>query len=162
MKNRRSIFRLTAYNQDYYGGGLLLLLGLVVVAEGWTYEVGSLNQMGPGFFPVALGAILAIIGMAIAAGARREQDTSESADDDFQPEWRGWICIVVGVVAFVVLGKYSGLLPASFAVVFISALGDRENTILSALCLATGICLFSVIVFWWALKVQLPLFSWGN
>ncbi|MEJ0045599.1 MAG: hypothetical protein WDN04_05275 [Rhodospirillales bacterium] len=43
------------------------------------------------------------------------------------PEWRGWICIVASVLAFVVLGKYGGLLPATFAIVFIAALGDRDN-----------------------------------
>jgi Tripartite tricarboxylate transporter TctB family len=116
--------------------------------------------MGAGFFPVALGLLLAALGIAIAAGARRAQlETAET--NALRPEWRGWICISLSVVAFVVLGRHGGLLPATFAITFIAALGDRENTALHALLLATSISAICIVVFWWALKLQLPLFAWG-
>jgi hypothetical protein len=52
-------------------------------------------------------------------------------------------------------------LPATFAIVFISALGDRHNTFLSAATLALTMTAISVVVFWWLLKVQFPLLTWG-
>jgi hypothetical protein len=115
--------------------------------------------MGPGFFPVALGVILALAGLVIIITARLS--VHEGEDKDLPPEWRGWFCICASIVAFVVLGKYGGLLPASFAIVFISALGDRDNTIFSAALLAAAICVVCVVIFWWALQVQFPLFTWG-
>jgi len=45
--------------------------------------------------------------------------------------------------------------------VFISALGDRDNTLTEALLLSLAMCFIAVVVFWWALKLQLPLFQWG-
>jgi hypothetical protein len=78
-----------------------------------------------------------------------------------RPEWRGWFCICASIVAFVVLGNYGGLLPASFATVFIAALGDRKNSLAAALALAAAMTLVCFVVFWWLLRLQLPLFQWG-
>ena len=153
---------LNQYNRDYYGGALILLMGLGVVAQGLSYKVGTLNRMGPGFFPVMLGVILLVVGVGIAFGARRIDPDATMEEAAQPPEWRGWICIMLGIAAFVVLGQYGGLLPASFAIVFISALGDRENTVRSALLLSLAVCVIAVVVFWWALQLQLPLFGWGT
>ena len=45
---------------------------------------------------------------------------------------------------------------------FISALGDRDNTLREALLLALAMMAIAVVVFWWALSLQLPLFQWGG
>lgn len=151
---------LTKYTKDYYGGGLMLAIGLGAVYAGTGYKIGTLSRMGPGFFPVAVGAVLALMGVLIALGAR---SNVPAGDDKHQaPEWRGWICIVAGIAAFVVLGQYGGLLPATFAVVFISALGDRQNTVRQAFLLALGLCAVAVVVFWWGLQLQFPLFAWAQ
>jgi hypothetical protein len=146
-------------NRDYYGGALMMAIGIGAMVQGRHYSVGTLSRMGPGFFPVTLGAILTIVGLAIIVTARFSAPEAEGPA--LPPEWRGWLCIGASIVAFVVLGKYGGLVPATFAVVFISALADRENTLVSAsiLGLATvGVC---IIVFWWALQMNFPLFGWG-
>src|SRR5450830_1232425 len=52
-------------NRDYYGGGLMLLFGLGAAFQGQQYHIGNLGSMGPGFFPVALGVLLALTGAAI-------------------------------------------------------------------------------------------------
>lgn len=148
------------YTRDYYGGALMLLIGIGAVVKGLGYQVGSLTHMAAGFFPVALGTILALLGVAIA-GCAGISPRSNEPEAQLAPEWRGWICILSSIVAFVILGKYGGLLPATFAIVFISALGDRENSILGAALLAMGISVLCVLIFWWALKLQFPLFSWG-
>ncbi|MGH8781786.1 tripartite tricarboxylate transporter TctB family protein [Paraburkholderia sp.] len=146
--------------RDYYGGALMMLIGLGAIVQGASYRIGSLTAMGSGFFPVALGAILVLLGICIAGSAHRTP--RDAVTDEPAPiEWRGWLCILGSIVAFVALGKYGGLLPATFAVVFISALGDRDNSILSALLLALAMSAVCVVVFWWALQLQFPLFTWG-
>ena len=55
--------------RDFYAGGLMLLLGLGIALKGATYRPGTLMHMGPGFFPTALGVLLVILGIAIAAAA---------------------------------------------------------------------------------------------
>jgi hypothetical protein len=146
-------------NRDYYAGALMFALGVGAILEGRKYSMGTLSRMGPGYFPVSLGVILALVGAAIAITARFAQHEGE--EKVLPPEWRGWFCICLSIIAFVGLGKYGGLVPATFAIVFISALGDRQNTIKSALVLAGAIVVVCMIVFWWALQMQFPLFGWG-
>jgi len=151
---------LSNYNKDYYGGGLMFLLGVGTVYKGFDYHIGTLSRMGPGYFPVAVGVVLALMGVLIALGARKNvpEDAGKKAHP---PEWRGWSCIILANVAFIVLGRYGGLIPATFAVVFISALGDRQNTLKNAFILAAAMVVVCLIVFWWALQLQFPLFQWG-
>jgi hypothetical protein len=146
--------------KDYAGGTLMLLLGIGAMVQGRTYTIGSLSRMGPGFFPVALGAILALIGLAILISARLSKPPADVKP--LPPEWRGWGCIIFSIVAFAVLGKYGGLVPATFAIVFISALGERKNSVRSALILALAMVVVCVVVFWWGLQLQFPLFAWGQ
>ena len=146
-------------SRDFVGGGLMMSIGLVATIVGRTYPVGTLARMGPGFFPVSLGVILTLVGLAIATGAKFAERTEDVKR--LPPEWRGWICIGLSIVAFVVLGTYGGLVPATFAIVFISALGDRQNTFLSAAILAVAIVAVCIVVFWWALQIQFSLFGWG-
>jgi hypothetical protein len=151
--------------KDAMAGGLMFVIGLAVTAQASTYPLGTLAHMGPGFFPSALGVLLALIGVGIALSQPADASPTEQAHETKparKPEWRGWTCITLGIVSFIVLGHYGGLLPATFGVVFISALGDRNNTVRSATCLALAISLVCVVVFWWALKIQLPLFQWGQ
>ena len=150
---------ITKHNRDYYAGALMLALGLGAIVEGQRYKIGTLSHMEPGFFPVALGAILAVLGVAIAATAKRS--VREGQEKRLPPEWRGWICISLSIVAFIVLAKWGGLMAATFAIVFISAMGDRDNTVKSAAILAAAMTVIAVVVFWWALRVQIPLFRWG-
>lgn len=146
-------------NKDYYGGVLMILLGLGTALKGANYQVGTLARMGPGFFPAAIGVLLAFTGILIAMGGIGK--TRDDTEKGLPPEWRGWICIVGSVIAFIVLGMYTGLLPATFAIVFISALGDRKNTIKAAALLSLAMTAIAVIVFWWALQLQFPLIIWG-
>ena len=149
--------KITSRNRrDYQAGGLMVLIGLVAASTAYRYGVGSLTEMQSGFFPLALGAILVLLGLVIAGTASRSVAGGRSA-----PEWRGWLAIIAGIIAFVVLGRWGGFLPATFAITFISALGDRDNGWRGALGLAAVISLIGVVVFHWALEVQLPLFSWG-
>ena len=150
--------------KDYYGGALMVLVGLGAIYAGTDYHVGSLSHMGPGFFPAALGGLLAITGLLIALSARSGQPAESVPGEGHGhglPDLRGGVCIVLGVLAFLLLGEYGGLLPATFAIVFISALGDRKNTVKQALMLSVLMSLIAIAVFWWALQLQLPLFRWG-
>ncbi len=149
---------LLGYNRDYYGGALMILIGLGTLFGGMKYHLGTLEEIGSGFFPTAVGAILAVVGVAIALSASSPTTDEERARS--APEWRGWSCIIGGTVAFVVLGVYGGLVPATFAIVFISALGDKKTTVKQAFLLAIALVAVSAIVFHWALELELPLFTW--
>jgi hypothetical protein len=145
--------------RDYLGGVLMIALGMAAALQGASYRIGTLSRRGPGYYPVALGVILALAGLVIAITARFERDVVDERAR--RPEWRGWFCICAGIVAFVVLGKYGGLIPATFAIVFVSALADRDNRLGAAALLAVACVVVAVVVFRFALQLQFPLFQWG-
>jgi hypothetical protein len=146
-------------DKERLGGGLIILLGTGAAVEGSSYPLGTLSQMGPGFFPLALGILLALCGLAILLQAGNA--VSPDAQEMLAPEWRGWICILLGLVSFILLARHGGLLVATFVLVFIAALGDRQSTLRDAFAVAIAIAAVCVVVFWWALKVQLPLLGWS-
>ena len=145
-------------NKDRVGGVVLLVLGLAIVGQGLEYRMGALTRMGAGFVPVVLGILLALVGVAIWVTAEAgDFGTAES----MPTEWRGWLCVLGGVLAFVVFGAYGGLVPATFISVFIAAMGDRGNSVRASALLAAGITVVGVLIFVYGLKMTFPLFSWG-
>jgi hypothetical protein len=147
--------------KDYYAGGLMILLGLIAAIEGQNYNIGTLRQMGPGFFPVALGILLIFLGLLIAGTSL---GVNIDGDDTVLPEkleWRGWFCILAGPALFIIFGKIGGLVPATFACVFVSALGDRSTTVKGATVLAAGVTVFGVVLFSYLLKMPMPVLKWG-
>ena len=146
------------YNKDRVGAGLLILIGAAVVARGLSYRMGALTRMGAGFIPVVLGTLMILVGVAIAVTAEPgDFGTKES----LPTEWRGWLCVLGGVIGFVVFGVYGGLVPATFLSVFIAAMGDRTNSIRDAVILAAGVTLAGVLIFVYGLSMTFPLFTWG-
>ncbi len=149
-------------HRDVKSALLLIALGGAVAAGGSGYPIGLLAQMGPGFYPTALGLILAGLGFllllvpALGSAEEREEETRAAVDP------RGWGCIIGGIVAFLVLGNYGGMIPATFALVFIAALGDRGNSVLGAALLAAVMTIVAVVIFWYFLGVRFPLFTWGG
>jgi hypothetical protein len=150
--------RLRRLNKDRVSAVLLVVIGLIIVAQGLSYRMGSLTRMGAGFIPVFLGALLAVVGLVIGI-------TAEPGDfgdaKSMAMEWRGWLCILGGVFAFVILGTYGGLVPATFAAVFIAAMGDRGNSVRASALLAAGMVVAAVLIFNLGLHLQLDLFTWG-
>ncbi|MFA1683262.1 tripartite tricarboxylate transporter TctB family protein [Achromobacter dolens] len=156
MQSRRSVIK-----REAWAAGTMIVLGLGAIAQASTYTLGSLARMGPGLFPAILGVLLVLLGLIIARMAYSPMITEEDAEEVPPPEWRGWGCIIGGLLTFILLGKYGGLVPATFALVFISAMGDRQHTPRSAARLAVGVTILGVAVFSWALQLQFPLFRWG-
>lgn len=142
-------------NKEVAGGSLMILIGLASVFGGIRYGLGTFRHMGAGFFPVAVGSALALVGGSIACtGAARE---AARRHVNKKPDLRGWVFIIGGILGFMLLGAYGGLVPATFAVVFISALGDRGNSVKEACLLALAMVAVSVGVFWWGLELPMPL-----
>ncbi len=163
MRPSTSPLRELVRKRDFYAGGLMVLLGLFIAIKGSSaYRLGSLMHMGPGFLPTALGVILVLIGIAIAAAAVPQTEDGVPADESLlpeKPEWWAWLCILASPVLFIVFGFYTGMAIGTFACVFIAALGDREVTFKSASLLALIVTGFGVTLFVRLLQVPLPVFT---
>jgi hypothetical protein len=139
----------------------MILFGLVAAVNGPNYHVGTLMHMGPGFMPTVLGVILILLGVTIAgtASAGAREDSEENILPP-HPQWFAWLCILAGPLLFIVFGSIGGMAPATFACVFVSALGDRLSTWKSSLVLAASVTLFGVILFHYLLQLPMPVLEW--
>ena len=151
---------LTESRRDLLAGALMIVAGAGIVREATRYGLGTLERMGAGLFPSLLGGVLVLVGALIVV----TRNSAHAEDHDpalhMAPDWRGWACILGGVLLFIVLGEEIGLGPGTFACVFVSALGDRRSTWLSALVLALVATAFAAIVFTGLLHFQLPFVRW--
>ena len=156
--------------RDFYAGGLMLLLGLFIAVKGSTYRGGTLMHMGPGFLPTALGILLVLLGIAIAAASLVPEPEDHDAIGGHgghgqsilpeHPQWWAWFCILMSPVAFIFFGRYFGMAPGTFACVFIAALGDKTATWKGTIILASVVTVFGVSLFSYFLQVPMPILTW--
>ncbi|EHK64078.1 hypothetical protein KYC_22091 [Achromobacter arsenitoxydans SY8] len=122
--------------------------------------------MGPGYFPLMIGCFLVALGILVPLSPDPDEVQDELIEEQLpQPtrreRVRGMACIAGGIALFIILGSLLGFLPATFALVFVSALGDTSNSVKSAAILALAMTVFGAVVFSWALQLQFPMLRWG-
>lgn len=135
------------------GGGLALAAGLAVAWVGAGYEVGSARRMGPGWFPVALGLLMAGLGGLLAVASLRPPAVPEAADDP--PDARAALAVGGGIAAFAGLLQPAGLVPATVALVLIAGLGGARLGLGRQMVLAGALAALGLLVF--RLGLGLPL-----
>ena len=150
------MLRTLVRKRDFYAGSVMILLGCGVIVQTSAYNLGTLMHMGPGFFPMTLGVILTLLGLLIVSIAAATEMGDERILPE-QPEWWGWFCILASPVAFIYFGVHGGMAPATFACVFVAALGDRTATFTSSFLLAAGVTIVGGLLFHYLLKVPFPL-----
>ena len=50
---------------DLVAGGIFVALGLAFAIGARSYELGTAFRMGPGYVPLVLGGLLALLGLAV-------------------------------------------------------------------------------------------------
>ncbi|MGI4798527.1 MAG: tripartite tricarboxylate transporter TctB family protein [Janthinobacterium lividum] len=146
---------MTGFDQhrDHYAGLLIAAIGAGAIYEGSQYGIGTLTNMGSGFFPVMLGVGMILMG-ALMAAMRPAVVESHGIQ---APNWRGAAAIVGAVALFILLANRAGLAPATFCCVFVGALGTKGTKPAEAAILAAGVTVFGVILFRYGLQVQFPI-----
>ncbi|MBU6492552.1 MAG: tripartite tricarboxylate transporter TctB family protein [Burkholderiales bacterium] len=142
--------------RDFWAGTLFVLIGAGVYFRSRSYGIGSLSQMGSGFFPAALGVLMAIVGLLIAATSREAAVLVKPSGKAL----RGAGLVLLSVVAFVVVAPHLGLLPATFVSVIVAAFADSKNSVRDVFLMAAVLTVFCFLVFSWGLHIQLPALSW--
>jgi len=154
--------------QDWWAGWMFIAFGIffIIVALGTPefvdkivgtrlipgYQMGSSVRMGPAYFPVVLGGILAILGLLVLFDSIVEDGPAVSAF-----HFRPLLFIAVSSLAFAYLLKPLGLVLASIALVFISAYGGHEFKWKEVAIMSVILVIFSVLVFVKALALPFPI-----
>ena len=149
--------------KDFFSGLMFTVVGVGFAWGATTYSVGSGARMGPGYFPLMLGVLLALLGILIMFQAL----VIETADGEKIGKW-AWKQVVFILGANLAFGVLLGGLPslgvpamgmiiAIYALTIISSLAGEHFKLRDVLVLATILAVGSYIAFIWALKLQIQV-----
>jgi hypothetical protein len=141
--------------KDTLAGAVFVLFGTLAFIVAQRYPAGVLLDMGPGYFPRALSALLVLLGLAVMARGLRTASGGAA-----QWAFRPLVILTLSMILFGLLVERVGLVPAMVALIFVSAAAGREFRFREVAVLAALMCLFSVGVFVWGLNMNFPLFAW--
>ncbi|MEZ5644239.1 MAG: tripartite tricarboxylate transporter TctB family protein [Burkholderiaceae bacterium] len=141
---------------DIIGGLVLTALGAFAAIYAQRYEFGELHRMGPGYFPVALGVVVAVLGLFIAVPAFMRRG------EPIHVEWKTMVLVVASIVVFALTLKLLGLILATMVSVVISSLADKETRWKGRLLIAVGVAVITYLIFSLGLSMVLPIFPWSN
>ena len=128
-----------------FGGGMATIAVL-------NYQMGSAVRMGPAYFPVVLGSILAILGLILLA-----RSVALKGEKVPTLHFRPLLFILVACLAFAYTLKPLGLTGATLLLVFISAFGGHEFNWKEVAILYVVLIVFSVLVFVKGLTLPFPI-----
>ncbi len=142
--------------RDILGGLAMMAIGLFVAWYAYNeYDMGRMARMGPGFFPVSLGLILATIGFFITVPAFFRPGSP------IKVEVRTLISITLGVVVFALLLRTLGIVLATMASVLVSSLADRSVSWKGRVAISIGISFVTWLVFIKGLSMIIPVWPWS-
>ena len=128
-----------------------------------SYTIGSGARMGPGYFPLALGILLAVLGGAITFTAL----VVETVDGE-KIGRIAWKPLFFIIMANLVFGSMIGGLPSIglpplglilgiYALTCIASLAGDEFKLKQVILLGTVLAVFSYLAFIVLLKLQFPV-----
>lgn len=149
--------------KDFYAGVLFMLVGSAFAWGALELTVGTAARMGPGYFPLLLGVMLALLGgvmmlRAVWGQVRADQTVGRWA-------WKPLLAIIAANLVFgVALGGLPllklpalGLMVGIYGLTFVACLAGERFKPKEAALLATVLALLSYLAFVLLLKLQLPV-----
>ena len=149
--------------KDFFSGLLFIAIGVAFAWGATTYKVGEGARMGPGYFPLMLGIVLALIGTVVLFTSLVVE--VEGGERIGKWAWRPLFFIIAANLAFgVLLGGLPsigipamGLIAAIYALTVISSLADGHFHTRDILILSTVLAIGSYLAFIMLLKLQIQV-----
>jgi hypothetical protein len=139
--------------KDFWAGLMFIGVGLFFLVWATTnYQMGTAVRMGPAYFPVLLGGLMAVLGLIVLLGSFAIAGPKVPAF-----HFRPLILISVGCVVYGYLMKPLGLILATAALVFITAYGGHEFKWKEVAILYVALIVFSILVFVKGLTLPFPI-----
>jgi hypothetical protein len=140
---------------DVLSGLVFTGIGLGVAYASISYDIGNVARMGPGFFPLILGLLLAALGIAIAA-----RGFANPTNNLHIERLRPIIAIGLSLVAFGWILTRFGFAPALLLACLISMAAIARTSVKELLLLPVILCIFCSLVFIYGLGLTIPLVKW--
>jgi hypothetical protein len=149
--------------KDFFAGLMFTVTGAAFGIGATTYTVGEGARMGPGYFPLVLGVLLAALGIFVLGESLVV--ASEDGEKIGAWAWRPLGFIIGANVLFgVLLGGLPrigippmGLIVAIYGLTFVAALAGDEFNAREVAVLATVLAIGSYLAFVVLLRLQFPV-----
>jgi hypothetical protein len=146
VERRRSV-------PDVLAGGIFVLIGGAFVVGSLGYPLGTPLRMGPGAFPLLVGAAVAGLGLAIVIKGLIAGEVIT-----FGPiPWRAVAAITLALLFFGLTVRRLGFVPASAVTAFLTTLASRRMRLRTAVAVAVGLTLAGTLIFVVGLQLRIPL-----
>ena len=146
--------------KDFFAGLLYFAVGVAFAWGATNYQIGTGARMGPGYFPLLLGVVLAVIGAIVMFRAL----VVESPDGNPIGKW-AWrplaLIISANLLFGILLGGWPllgippmGLIVAIYVLTFVASLAGSQFRFVEVLIVATLLAVGSWFAFVWGLNLQ--------
>ena len=132
---------------DFYCGVMFLVTGVAFAWGATNYKVGEAARMGPGYFPLVLGVLMALVGVVVAMKGLGSNSTGNEKIGKWA--WRplGYIISANVVFGLLLAGMPSiglpafGMVIAIYALTFIASMAQSNWGFRATLILATTLAI---------------------
>ena len=149
--------------KDFFSGLMFAVIGGAFAYGATSYTIGTGARMGPGYFPLVLGVMLALLGSAVMFKAL----VVETVDGEKIGKW-AWkplFYIIAGNLLFgILLGGLPslklpamGLIAAIFGTTIVVSKAGETFDLKEVLVLSTVLSIGSYLAFVVLLKLQFPV-----
>jgi hypothetical protein len=149
--------------KDFFSGLMFLVIGGAFALGATSYTIGTSARMGPGYFPMMLGVIMAILGAVVLFYSLIVETPGGDPVTAFA--WKPIIYILGANLAFGVMLvglpsiglRSSGMFAAIYLLTILASKAGNEFKIKEVLILGTILSLISYLAFIVLLKLQMPI-----
>ena len=149
--------------KDFFSGLMFIVVGAAFALGASTYSIGTGARMGPGYFPLVLGVLLAIIGIAVTFTSLVVE--TEDGDKVGKFAWKPLFFIISANLVFgacigglPMIGlKPLGLIVGIYLLTYIASHAGDEHKFKEVAVLATILAALSYVAFIVLLKLQFPV-----
>lgn len=142
-------------HRDFWAGLMFIVIGLAFAWGATYYRFGESARPGPGYFPLGLGILLAVLGTIVLFKAMTiETDGGEPVG---RIAWRPLLIVLGALALFAFLLPRVGMVISLPILVVTSALAGEEFHIGEALANAAVLTLGSWLVFIKGLGLTIPV-----
>ena len=138
--------------KDFWSGVMFIAFAATALLAARGYSLGAAGKMGPGYFPVMLGSVLALIGLILVV-----RSFVVDGDAITRIQILPLAIIATAVILFGLLLQPLGLVVSLALVTVISAFASRESKPLEVAALTCVLAAFAAGVFVYGLRLPLPL-----
>ena len=139
--------------KDLAAGAMFVAIGLAFGLHAWlNLRIGAARAMGPGYFPILLGASLVCLGLAIGARA-----LGQAAETLGPVAWRGLVLVTLAIVFFAVTVRGLGMAAALGGATFLAGLASGRLAPWAAAALSAILTTLCIGIFLYALNLPYPV-----